>query len=145
MNLRKIALYGLAGIGGAYILMLTFVSFVSSNVVTPLRSAISPDQQRVAELVIEQSDEPPSKLVKLWIHRSDVPRRKIGVELSGASTTDIDLTWRTERQLEVVYPISLEILNDPARLDDVEILYSARLPSNPAVKRDAPQAARPLP
>ena len=145
MNLRRIALYGLASIGGAYILMLTFLSFVSSNVVTPLRSAISPDQQRVAELVVEQSDEPPSSVIKLWIHRSDVSGKKIGAALSGASTTDIDLTWRTERQLEVVYPISLALLNDPARLNDVEILYSARLPSNPAVKRDVPQAARPLP
>ena len=145
MNLRKIALYGLAGIGGAYILMLTFFSFVSSNIITPLRSAISPDQQRVAELVVEHSDEPPSRVVKLWIHRSDVPSKKNGTVLSGASTTDIDLTWRTERQLEVVYPISLALLNDPARLDDVEILYSARRPSNPAVKRDAPKAAHPLP
>lgn len=145
MKLRKIALYGLAGIGGAYILMLTFFSFVSSNVVTPLRSAISPDQQRVAELVVEQSDEPPNRVVKLWIHRSDVPGRRNGTVLSVASTTEIELTWRTQRQLEVAYPVSLALLNDPARLDDVEILYSARLPSNPAVKRDVPQAARPVP
>lgn len=145
MNFRKIALYGLAGIGGVYVLMLMFLPLVSGNVISPLRSAISPDQQRVAELVVVQSVEPPNSVIKLWIHRSDVPGKKIGAVLSGASTTDIDLTWRTERQLEVIYPKFLAILNDPDRLDDVEILYTARLPSNPPVKGEAPQAALSLP
>lgn len=128
MNLRKIALYTLAAIGCAYLLMLVFVSLVSGSVVTPLRSAISPDHQRVAQLVIEESDSPPTKLIKLSIHRSDAPDRRNGAALSEASTTDIELTWRTERQLEVVYPASLELSNMPDRLDDVEILYSPRRP-----------------
>lgn len=126
MNFRKVVLYALAAIGGAYLLMLVFVFFASSSVITPLRSVTSQDDQRVAELVIEETSSSPEKFVTLSIHRSDAPERRNSATLSGASTTDIELTWRTERQLEVVYPESLELSNMPDRLDDVDILYSPR-------------------
>lgn len=138
MNLKKIALYSLAAIGSAYLLMLVFVSFLSGNVVTLLRSATSPDHQRMAQLVIEQSDSSPTKIIRLSVHRSDTPNRSVSASLSEASTTDIELTWLAERQLEVIYPASLELSNMFDRLDDVEILYTPRLPSNPGVKGDTP-------
>jgi hypothetical protein len=147
MRLGRISLYGLAVIGGVYLLIVIFFSLFSGSVSTQLRSATSPDHQWAAELVLEQPKSSSTQHISLWLYRIDSPGRKFGAVLSDASTTDIQLTWRNNKQLEVTYPPLLALINDPPSLDKVEILYTARPTSNIPVERDAspPSGLRPSP
>jgi hypothetical protein len=108
-----------------------------------IRVAISPSKQRIAELKVERCDDKPDPIIQLIISNPSTPNQSNSVAIGIATTTDLDLTWLSWNKLQVIYPPSFQLTQQPSEIDSIEIVFIAKPTSNTAFERDAPKAARP--
>ena len=82
-------------------------------------------------------------MIQLVILNPSKPNEGRSVAIGTASTTDLELTWLSGNRLQVTYPLSFELTQQPSEIDGIEILFVTKSISNPTLKQDAP-SARPL-
>jgi hypothetical protein len=145
MKIPKVIIYVLAVIGLVYVFQRAFISFgpISLCETSNIGVAMSPSKQHVAELEIRKCDDKPEPIIQLVMSNPSKPNQGQSVAIGIASTTDLDLTWLSGNRLQVAYPLSFELTQQPSEIDGIEILFVTKSISNPALKQDAP-SARPL-
>jgi hypothetical protein len=104
----KIAVAVLATIGGAYVLFGIYASFFLMDCVgsTPAQ-AISPNQKYQAAFTQVSCKDPAKSRSQVELRGVKENVTQIVVEING--TSDVDLTWREDRELQVLVPESASI------------------------------------
>lgn len=108
MKLPNILVYFFASIGVIFIALLAF-SDHSSCISYPIKAAVSKNQQRKAELVFKNCNNSLESIIYLSIYDKFNTKYYTQTEIAKATSTDIDLTWVSENELEVLYPKNLDI------------------------------------
>ena len=108
MKLVKILVYVFATIGVIYIALLAF-AYNSSCISYPIKSAVSKNQQRKAELIVNSCKNSMESSIYLAIYNKSDAKYYTQTEISKATSTDIDLSWVSENELDVLYPKNLDI------------------------------------
>lgn len=145
MKIPNAVIYALAIVGLGYLLLTAFVSLVSipSCEVEDFRMTISPSKQYEAKLVIEKCKDKTEPVITLNISNKLKPKELHSVVLGIATTTDIDLTWLTGIKLQVAYPVTFQLTQEPSELNGIEIKFVTKPSSNTSFERDAAEARRP--
>jgi hypothetical protein len=132
MKIPKAVIYALAIVGFGYLLLTLFVSLVPipSCEVEDFRMTISPSKQYEAKLVIEKCQDKTEPVITLNISNKLKPKEVHSVVLGIATTTDIELTWLSGIKLQVAYPVTFQLTQEPSRLNDIEIKFVTKPSSN---------------
>lgn len=125
MNILKPLVYVLAAIGLAYVSFLVFWSISPSCEIADIRIAISPSKQHEARLIEETCPKHDPSLV-LRLTDKDTPNKSVNSTIAMATTTNVDITWLAENKLQVAYPQSLQLTQQPSQIDGVEIVFIAK-------------------
>ena len=108
MKLIKSLVYLFAAAGVFYVAFLAF-AYNSSCITYPIKSAVSKNQQRKAELTVNSCKNSMGSSIDLAIYNKSDAKNHTKTEISKATSTDIDLSWVSENELEVLYPKNLDI------------------------------------
>ena len=132
MKIPKSAIYILAAIGLAYVLLQVFLTLgpIRHCETDGIRMAISPGKQRMAELKVEKCDDKPDPIIQLIISKPSTPDKGYSVAIGVATTTDLELTWLSWNKLQVTYPQSFQLTQQPSEIDGIEIVFVAKAISN---------------
>ena len=145
MMIPKPVIYILAVIGLAYVLLQTFFTFgpIRHCESDGLRVAISPSKQHIAKLEVEKCDDKPEPIIQLNISNSSNTNQVKSVTIGIATTTDLDLTWLSWNKLQVTYPPSFQLTQQPSEIDGIEIIFIAKPISNQSFNPDWRDKAAP--
>lgn len=145
MKIPKSLVYILAIIGLGYVCLSVFVSFgpIPLCETTNIRMAVSPSKQHVAKLEVDKCNDKREPMIQLSISNPSNPNHIQSVAIGTATTTDVDLTWLPGNRLQVAYPPTYQITQQPSEIGNIEIEFVTKQISNSALKQDAP-SARPL-
>lgn len=143
MKIAKTLTVVLALIGLGYLVLMASIWFGPACEISTLRTVISPNKKYEANLVVQKCPDKNEPTLELQIIDKDIPNQIHSSVIAVATSTDIDLTWLSEKKLQVLYPSSLRITQEPSELNSIQLAFTTKN-SNPSVKRDALDA-RPLP
>lgn len=138
-------IYIFALIGLAYVLFLVYftVGPMSHCEVIDIRMAMSPTKLHVAKLEIEKCNDKNDPVIQLIISEQFKPKQSRSVTIGDATTTDLDLTWLTPNELQVAYPSSLKLTQEPTDILGVKIVFITKPISNTSFERGGERARRP--
>jgi hypothetical protein len=137
MKILKAVIYLLAAIGLGTLLFVAFISFgpIPNCDVTVLRVAISPTKQHEARLEVGKCEGKNPEL-NLFIFNTSKPNVRKGAPIAAPTTTDIDLTWISNDRLQVSYPVSLQLAQQPSDIDGIAIIFVAKPSANSSFNAD---------
>lgn len=140
MKMPKSIIYSFAVIGLAYVFLQAFISFgpIPLCETTNIRVAVSPSQQHVAKLEVEKCNDKQEQVIQLSISNPSNPKLIQSVAIGTATTTDLDLTWLSGNRLQVTYPSTYQLTQQPSEIGNIEIEFVTKQISNSALKPDAP-------
>ena len=92
---------------------------------TVLRSAISPDGQYQANIESSICKDPTQGGTYLFVG-TVASSSATRVKIFDNSTTDFELSWRWDEEVEVIYPRNLELFDQPTSLENIRIRYRSR-------------------
>lgn len=143
MKILRSVIYFLALVGLGSVLLWAFVSFgpIPSCKVTELRMVISPSKQHEARLVVKKCTDKNDTVLELSISDKTDPNRLHSADIGIATTTDVDLTWLSGNKLQVSYPLTFQLTQQPSELDGIEIEFVTKPISNTSFNTDAPKRA----
>jgi hypothetical protein len=140
MKIAKILTFVLALIGLSYLVLMTSIWVVPACEVITTRIAISPSNQHEANLVIEKCPDKNEPKLELRIFNKNTPKQYRSIVIAAATSTDVDLSWLSDKKLQVIYPTSLQLTQEPSELDNIQLVFLVKN-SNSSFKRDALQRA----
>ena len=145
MKIPKSLIYTFAVIGFAFVFFVLFVKFgpIPNCEVTVLKVALSPSKQHEAKLYINKCNNKTDPELELDILSKANPNAIHGFVIGSPTTTDIDLTWLSGNKLQVSYPRSFRLDQEPREIDNIEIVFVAKSISNTAFERDGEKRAAP--
>ena len=115
-----LSILGLIFVVGSFVLPI----FVDCEVVT-LRSATASSGQTQAKIEAHTCRDSADSGTYLIIGAPSSRSRSI-VRIYDNSTTDFDLHWRNDRELEIFYPIQLQLFEEPTMVGDVKTRFRSR-------------------
>jgi hypothetical protein len=143
MKILEPVIYLLAAIGLGILLLIAFISFgpIPNCEVTVLRVAISPTKQHEARLEIGKCEGKDPEL-GLFIFNTSNPNVRKGAPIAAPTTTDIDLTWISNDRLQVSYPASLQLAQQPSDIDGIAIIFVSKPSSDSSFNAGARRHAK---
>ena len=139
MKIPKSLVYILAIIGSGYVLLIAIFSFIPMCKTSEIRMAISPSNQHGAKIVVEMCPKQAEPKLELSIFDIATPDHTYSTTLANATTTDVELTWLSDNRLQVLYPPSLQLAQEPFELNGVEIKFVINPNVKPWVSTDIQQ------
>lgn len=121
MKIPKSAIYVLALIGFGYCALLLVVSsgLVRSCESQPIVKLVSPSAQLEAKLYIDHCDNGRAPMVTLGVRNMATPDQSTSVELGVATSNDFKVTWLSDNALQVSYPSTFKLSQEPSSVDGV--------------------------
>jgi len=130
MKTFKPFIYLLAAVGFAYaVLPHILSSFIQNCENETIQSVLSPDKQHEARIVIEECRNQSGGVLKLSLSNQTNSRKFESVNIGAAATKDIGITWLSENRLQLAYPDSYQILQQPSEIGGVEIRFASKASS----------------
>ena len=84
---------------------------------------ISPSKQHGAKLVVEMCPKQAEPKLELSIFDMATPNHTYSTTIANATSTNLELTWLSDNRLQVLYPPSLQLTQEPFELNGVEIKF----------------------
>ncbi len=131
-KLLNLLLYGFAliGMGMVALQLYSHTAAVARCEEVVLARASAPagasDARVTASVVNQQCTDLPSARLQLVLQHSDTPKQSRIAPLGDATTSDIDLTWLTERKLKIIYPATYQPTAMPRDIADVQLVWEKR-------------------
>lgn len=123
MAVSKPILYVLAAIGFVYVVVTLYVWSGLARTCTgnDVRTAVSPSLERTARIRVESCNDRDRPMVVLDLSDRSNPDRSSSVELGIATSTDLDLTWKSDHELSVALPSTFKLSQEPGAVGDVQL------------------------
>lgn len=132
MKIAKILTFVLALIGLGYLMLMTSIWLVPACEISTLRMAISPNKKYETNLVVQKCPDENEPKLELQIFSKDSPKQIHSSIIAAATSTDVDLTWLSDRKLQVMYPTSLQLTQEPSELYNIQLVFWSKTPTPPS-------------